>query len=56
MSAPTNAYCATCSAPIEGAGYDPGCNYGCGWLNYNGTRTCHERSCSLECYERAQDR
>lgn len=56
MSAPTNEDCPGCGEPIEGAGYDPGCNYGCGWVMYNGTRTCHERYCSEDCLCNASER
>jgi hypothetical protein len=42
-----------CLEVFEGEGYDPGHNYGCGWVIGTGGRgvTCHEKWCSRQCYE-----
>jgi hypothetical protein len=53
---PTKDDCPGCQEPIEGDGYDPGHDYGCGWVNYDGTRTCHQTWCSEACIDQHEAR
>lgn len=58
---PAQDECAGCQELYEvGKGYDPGCNYGCGW-SVRGRAPlkppfCHERFCSETCFDNTNER
>lgn len=48
--------CSGCQEEVEESeAYDPGCNYGCGFLA-TPAPACHERFCTESCFEHEQER